>query len=167
MGKDPGMEKRGWWGLVPKEREKSINYMVCRSEWKVIKFQFGEWNGNIFPSCAHVARPPGACWHLPRLLSGTSTKCLKESDSFQSLTEGEEGGKGSCQVLWSTQGSLGIQPGRGGREGESLPSAFSKELSPSFRDSLQGRVRAWGSQPHQGKFSLSILYDVDFKITNH
>ena len=31
----------------------------------------------------------------------------------------------------------------------------------------QGRVRARGSQPHQGKFNFSILYDVDFKITNH
>lgn len=167
MGKDPGMEKTGWWGLVCKERERSINYMVCRSELKVIKFQFLEWNGNIFPLCPHAASSPGAYWHLPRLLSGTFTKYLKESDSFQSCTEGEEGGKGSCQVLWSMQGvSRDSAQGEVGGRRKACQMHSLKTCHPLW-DSIQGRVRAPGSQPHQGKFNFSILYDVGFEITNH
>lgn len=110
----------------------------------------------IFSHYVHMLpASPSACWHLPRLLSGTFTKYLKESDSFQSFTEEEGEAKGPAKYFDPCRGSQGIQPRESWGEEDSLPSTFSKDLSPT------------GSQPHQGKFNFSILYDVGFKITNH
>lgn len=63
-------------------------------------------------------------------------------------------------------GLQGSSPGRGGRE-ESLPSAFSTDLSPLYETQHPKKSQGAGLSAPQGKFNSSFLYDVGFKITNH
>lgn len=78
------------------------------------------------------------------------------------------GTKGPAKCFDLCRGSPGIQP-RESWEGVGglAKCILSRLVTPFMRLSIQGRVRAQGSQPHRGKFNFSILYDVGFKITNH
>lgn len=123
MGKDPGTEKRRWLGLVCKEREESINYTVLRSGEKVIKFQF--WNETGISS--HYVHTLPA----PLVPAGTFPGfCLAPPpNTSKNQTHSKGGPRVQPSTLIYAGGLQGFSPGGGGRE-DSLPNAFSKDLSP-------------------------------------